>query len=697
MAIVSGITGATNWSAIGFDENAVNQNLDEFNDRFNQVASADGNLTTFNDTTIKVSLFGGLGTLTIKGFGFTGTNPTIKSIVWDNGDDGLTIKCSIKLNINTGSISGKITSFTFEVDGFSVSASGSISLQSDGDIVGSLSRLTWSDNGDAYALSGSFAFDPFGTVDGTVTGFAVKLANGSSIAISGVSIALNDLDTVLTVGDLLAMLPDELVGDDVISLTTNGTALLDGGLGNDTYIVTSAAQTLAEQASQGTDSIQLKYNVAVNTEIDLATFANTENLRVFGTGLFDLVGTAADNILVGNAQANSIEGGGGNDVLSGLTGNDTLDGGAGVDTMTGSLGNDVYVVDDIGDVVVEKLDQGTDTVQSSVTRALGAHQERLVLTGSDAIDGTGNGMSNWLTGNAGVNALSGMAGNDVYWVQTAGDTVVEAAAGGTDTVVSSVDFTLGANVERLMLDGVAGLRGTGNTMANRITGTTGNDTIEGGAGIDTMLGGAGDDTYIVDRANDVITEGALMGEDLVQSPVSFVLGANLENLELTGSLDARATGNTLGNDLTGNTGNNVLLGGAGTDSLSGGDGNDLLNGGAHNDTMTGGAGNDAFYFSTAFNAANVETITDFTSGQDLLRFDNDVFTKLGPVGLMQAFRFASGPGETLADAAGEWLIYDTTTGDLYYDFNGTLAGGSVKIATLSGAPALAATDIFVIE
>ena len=140
---------------------------------------------------------------------------------------------------------------------------------------------------------------------------------------------------------------------------------------------------------------------------------------------------------------------------------------------------------------------------------------------------------------------------------------------------------------------------TGTSEEDTILGLAGNDTLIGGAGNDTMSGGAGNDIYVVDAAGDVVTEAAGEGTDTVQSSVSYSLGANVENLTLTGSGDINATGNTLANTLTGNAGNNVLDGGAGNDILNAGAGDDTLIGGAGNDTMAGGAGNDTYVVDAA--------------------------------------------------------------------------------------------------
>ena len=178
-----------------------------------------------------------------------------------------------------------------------------------------------------------------------------------------------------------------------------------------------------------------------------------------------------------------------------------------------------------------------------------------MLTGTDAIDGTGNSLNNILTGNSAANVLTGGAGNDTY-VVGAGDTVVEAANEGTDLVQSSVSWTLGANLEKLTLTGTDAINGTGNSL---------NNTLTGNSAANVLTGGAGHDTYVV-GAGDTVVEAANEGTDLVQSAVSWTLGANLEKLTLTGTDAIDGTGNSLNNTLTGNSAANVLTGGAGHDT-----------------------------------------------------------------------------------------------------------------------------------
>ncbi|GBG16043.1 calcium-binding protein, partial [Novimethylophilus kurashikiensis] len=159
-----------------------------------------------------------------------------------------------------------------------------------------------------------------------------------------------------------------------------------------------------------------------------------------------------------------------------------------------------------------------------------------------------------------------------------------------------------------------------------------------------------------------------------------------------------ATGNELNNALIGNSGANFMMGGAGDDTMSGGAGNDTLVGGAGNDILTGGIGNDVFRFNTAPDAINnVDTITDFGVGSDVIQLENGVLTGLGlTTGTLNAGMFNSGAGMTTAQQADDHIIYDSTSGALYYDADGVGGTAAVQIATLTGAPVLTNTNFVVI-
>ena len=194
--------------------------------------------------------------------------------------------------------------------------------------------------------------------------------------------------------------------------------------------------------------------------------------------------------------------------------------------------------------------------------------------------------------------------------------------------------------------------------------------------------------------------------DSVSSSITWTLAANVEHLTLSGSAAINGTGNGDANVLTGNTGNNVLSGldgndtlsgGLGNDSLLGGIGNDRLTGGNGNDTLTGGVGTDTFVFETAPNlATNFDTVQDFTSGSDVLAFSRAVFTGFAATGAMSVDAFWSGAGVNTAHDATDRFIYNTTTGVLWYDRDGTGSAAAVQVATLTGHPGLAFSDFQII-
>ncbi len=383
--------------------------------------------------------------------------------------------------------------------------------------------------------------------------------------------------------------------------------------------------------------------------------------------------------------------------------------------MMGGAGDDTYIVDNIADIVTEKAAQGIDTVSSRITYGLadtdgagsnGANVENLTLTGTAALNGTGNALNNVLTGNAAANALdggsgadtmAGGAGNDVYYLDNIGDAVTEVSNEGTDTVISSITFSLAlaANVENLTLSGTDMINATGNALNNVLIGNSanntlagyaGSDTLNGRAGADTMMGGLDGDTYYVDNAGDVVTENSTLATeiDTVNSLISYTLGANVENLNLTGTTAINGTGNALNNALTGNTAAN---------SLNGDLGNDTLNGDLGNDVLTGGAGQDSFQLTTA---GNVDRITDFSVVDDTIQLENALFTQFTATGTLAAGMFRSGTGITAAADANDYLIYNSTDGKLYYDQDANGAGAAVQIALIGNLAALTAVDFVVI-
>jgi Ca2+-binding RTX toxin-like protein len=272
--------------------------------------------------------------------------------------------------------------------------------------------------------------------------------------------------------------------------------------------------------------------------------------------------------------------------VNGLAGNDTLTmvnpfGLAAV--LSGGADDDTYFVDHANEAVVENPGEGTDTVNTSINYTLGPNVEKLTLLGSANLQGYGNNLPNTITGNDGHNLIDGQAGADVmiggaghdtYFVDDPGDAVFENANEGTDTVFSTANFALPANLDTLVLQGSADLQGFGNSGANTLFGNSGNNLLDGGAGVDRMDGGFGNDTYFVDNASERVNEADHSGSDTIFSSISLTLPAYVETLVLLGSADLQGAGQGVANSLFGNSGNNVLDGGALADYMQGGAGND---------------------------------------------------------------------------------------------------------------------------
>ncbi|HEV2867413.1 MAG TPA: calcium-binding protein, partial [Allosphingosinicella sp.] len=383
-------------------------------------------------------------------------------------------------------------------------------------------------------------------------------------------------------GNSLANKLTGLGGDDLLN-GRDGNDVLEGGNGSDIILGGAGNDSLNGGGGDGIDTVSY------------ASAAAAVTVNLGSTGAQNTGGGGIDTVrgfenAVGSDHADSLTGNGGSN---------RLDGGRSADKMTGGNGNDTYVVDNAGDQAVEtSAAGGIDTVLSSVGFTLGAYVENLTLTGTGATRGTGNALANKIAGNraantldggegddlldggAGGDTMNGGAGNDTYFADNIADKAVETAGNGTDTVLSSVSFALGANVENLTLTGTAAIQGTGNGLANSLTGNGAANRLNGGAGADTMTGGAGNDTYVVDDAGDQIVEAAGGGTDTVQSAITLTLADTLENLTLIG---AAVTGN-------GNAGANTLLGNARGNRLSGLGGNDLIKGLDGNDTLRGGTG-----------------------------------------------------------------------------------------------------------
>jgi len=432
----------------------------------------------------------------------------------------------------------------------------------------------------------------------------------------------------------------------------------------------------------------------------------------------DIQGTAAADLLTGTAAADRMFGLGGNDtlyggagadVLQGGAGQDRLEGGTGADILQGDDGNDIYVVQESGDVIREAAGQGTaDQVLAAVSFTLAADVdvERLATTsagGTTAINLTGNARAQDITGNAGANTLHsgggaadvlrGLGGDDTYRVFHAGDVIVEAAGQGRDRAVAAISFALAADdhIEVMTTNGATGTAAislTGNGLAQGITGNAGANVLSdgGGAGADTLTGLAGNDIYVVRNAATRIVETAGQGTaDRVAAGVSFGLAAD-DNIEQMATTSA---GGTTAINLTGNAAAQTIFGNAGANRLNG------LGG---NDTLTGGPGADSFVFSTALGSGNIDTITDFNVAADTIRLENAIFSGLVAGTLAAAAFRANSTG--LAGDASDRILYETDTGNLYFDRDGLGGAAGIRFAVLAPGLvpglALTAADFLVI-
>lgn len=354
--------------------------------------------------------------------------------------------------------------------------------------------------------------------------------------------------------------------------------IFDGGIRPAELLINSTASGV--QFSVAGKSILLS-GIGLD-DLGLSTATSAQNIRFVAAGVL-LVGEGTTDS--DGDFDNALLGGTGDDALLGLGGNDTLNGGAGGDLMVGGMGNDLYIVDNVADVVTEENNllagAGIDLVQALISYTLTNYVENLTLMGTSGIDATGNTLANVLTGNTGNNVLDGKSGadtmiggngNDTYVVDNSADQVVETNSSWTqiDKVVASVSYTLGSNLENLDLTGSSPLAGLGNYRANVMNGNISSNTLNGGTGADTMTGGDGNDTYIVDNTGDVVVEtnNSLSQIDMVATSISYVLGANLENLRLLGTGNINGTGNGLNNKLYANAGNNILDGQGGSDTVS---------------------------------------------------------------------------------------------------------------------------------
>ncbi|MEA3015101.1 MAG: hypothetical protein QOD42_3646 [Sphingomonadales bacterium] len=478
-----------------------------------------------------------------------------------------------------------------------------------------------------------------------------------------------------------------LDGNDTL-IGAGGNDQLFGGLGDDVYRVETAGDDVIESVGQGFDRVYAVDNYALDpgTEIELLAFIAPDVVVEV-----NLTGNEFGQTIVGGAGPNAIVGGGGNDVMAGLGFDDT------------------YRVQDAGDVVLEAVGGGNDTV--FVDNSLGSyalqagteieHLSAFSTASTVALALTGNEFGNRLTGTAGADTLIGGGGNDtlvggnggdVYRIDDLGDVIFEGFAfSGTDAVYVAMncsDYTLPdqASIEVLAAidpTSTVAFNLTGNFLfANTLFGNAGVNILIGGDGAagDTLVGYGGNDIYRVENAPDNVIEAAGGGYDSVYAGTSYTLTAGQE-IEVLSAIDPslpiimNLTGNAFSNEIYGNTGANTLDGKAGDDLLFG----------------RGGA--DIFAFTVTADSGSIDTIGDFLSGTDKIGLDDSTFAGIGTPGAFNANAFVIG---TAAGDADDRIIYDSATGRLFYDLDGNGIAAAYQFATLAGAPVLAASDFAVV-
>ena len=445
------------------------------------------------------------------------------------------------ISYDTKTSDGVITAYKITDKG-GLNADGSVRAPSDGtDLLIGVEKISF--NGVVYATDLLVNRAPTGSID--FTG-GDRISGTSQVATLTPTSAIFDANNIT---------PSNPFGEVAIpngaynwQTSVNGTVWTDVAPGAGANQQNASSHVLSYGATSAT-GVLIRLNASYTDAAGAAESVTspTWNLIVGTSALLGLSRFGADTLT--GADKSDGKGGTISDVIFGLNGNDAINGGLGDDRLFGGGGNDT-------------------------------------LNG-----GAGN---DYLDGGSGTNSLAGGAGDDTYIVNSGSDTVNEttAGAGGLDTVLSAVTYTLTTNVENLTLTG-ANINGAGNTLANLIVGSDGANVLDGGsAGADSLSGGLGDDTYIVSHAGMTVTEALNAGTDTVSTSLAaYTLENNVENLTYTGAGAFAGSGNGL---------NNVLTGSSGVDTLYGLDGNDTLNGGSGGaDILNGGLGDDTYVISHA--------------------------------------------------------------------------------------------------
>ncbi|TAN53589.1 MAG: hypothetical protein EPN21_01150 [Methylococcaceae bacterium] len=377
------------------------------------------------------------------------------------------------------------------------------------------------------------------------------------------------------------------------------------------------------------------------------------------------------------------------DTIAGTEGNDVIDPGVGYHTINARTGDDTVLIFDASSNysvvtlfgITHVLAGPNATPQYRGSEIWMVNVESLEFTDKTApLDTTPAGT---ILGLAAADTLTGTAGDDIIDPRGGSDTIFGGT--GNDVVLffdTSNHYTITtlANVTHIAATAAAGTPYVDSEIVvSNVESLVFTDKTYA---LDGVVRNSGDNTYFVDSVNDLVTEQANSGIDTVISSIDYTLGPNLENLTLTGDTDIDATGNGLNNRLIGNGAANVLIGEKG------------------NDTMKGGAGSDHFVFDTRPDiASDHDLITDFLSGADKIYLGHSIFMTLGKSGAFSENddRFFSSAKATAGHDASDRVIYNSTTGTLYYDADGSGSSNAMQVAQIGIAvhPSLTAADITV--
>jgi Ca2+-binding RTX toxin-like protein/GH24 family phage-related lysozyme (muramidase) len=398
---------------------------------------------------------------------------------------------------------------------------------------------------------------------------------------------------------------------------------VDGGLGAGAISSVSFAgssmslvQAVQQAASTGNADGTVVSGSTGNLIFDVANGDSVGG----GSGQDTISAWGNNDSLTAGAGGDLIYAQGSEDIIQGGAGNDTLDALGANTTLIGGTGNELFKVNDASEVVSVDAGGGSDSIVSSVSYTLPTNVDTLTLSGNADLSATGNDdVANLITGNSGddwlvagsgsdtlvsgigIDTLVGGSGADTFDINNSGDVVQTPYYNGyQDTINSSVDYFLVAPVYTLTLTGSADLTGTDSFGYATVTGNAGNDTLIGGnngfdelvagSGIDTLIGRNGRTTFVINNAADVVEIQGSQLYDTVESSVSYVLGNQLDYLQLIGSDDLVGQGNDdASNQITGNSGNDTLIAGSGNDTLVAGSGTDTLIAGSGADLLKGNA------------------------------------------------------------------------------------------------------------